>query len=71
MKSKAGRISQKLFGQTKEVDASSIEEIAQACNRMSETKTGALMVFKRRSALEFVVATGDMVDSLINRRLIG
>ncbi len=28
------------------------------------------MVFKRRSALEFVVATGDMVDSLINRRLI-
>ena len=64
MKSKAGRISQKLFGQTKEVDASSIEEIAQACSRMSETKTGALMVFKRRSALEFVV------DSLINRRLI-
>lgn len=70
IKSKAGRISRKLFGQSKEVDAGSIEELSQACSRMSETKTGALMVFKRSSALEDVIETGDRVDSLINRRLI-
>lgn len=70
IKSKAGRISRKFFGQNKEVDAGSIEELAQACNRMSETKTGALMVFKRGTALEDVIETGDRIDSLINRRLI-
>lgn len=70
IKSRAGRLSRKFFGQNKEVNAGSIEEIAQSCRRMSETRTGALMVFKRRSSLEDVIETGDMVDSLINRRLI-
>lgn len=70
IRSRAGRIGGKFFGQTMEVDAGSIEEIAQSCSRMSETKTGALMVFKRHSSLEDVIETGDMVDSLINRRLI-
>lgn len=68
--SKLGKLSKKLFNQSKEVNAGSIEEIAQSCSRMSETRTGALMVFKRKSSLEDVVETGDKLDCIINRRLI-
>ena len=68
--SRLGRFSRRFLNQNNEVDAGSIEEIAQACNRMSETRTGALMVFKRISSLENVIETGDKVDSSINRRLI-
>lgn len=68
--SKLGRFSRKFLNQNKEVDAGSIEEIAQVCSRMSETRTGALMVFKRISSLEEIVETGDMIDAVINRRLI-
>lgn len=68
--SKVGRLSRKFLNQNKEVKASNIEEVVQACYRMSETRTGALMVFKRNSTLEFVVETGDLIDSKINRRLI-
>lgn len=68
--SKLGRLSRRFLDQNKEVNAGSIEEIAQSCKRMSETRTGALMVFKRISALDNIIETGDMIDSSINRRLI-
>lgn len=47
-----------------------LEEITQACRRMSETKTGALIVLAHTSSLEFIVETGDIIDANINRRLI-
>ena len=68
--SRLGRFSRRFLNSNKEVDAGSIEEITQACRRMSETRTGALMVFRRISSMENIIETGDKVDSIINRRLI-
>ncbi len=47
-----------------------LDELTQACRRMSETKTGALIVLAHTSSLEFVIETGDIIDAKINRRLI-
>lgn len=47
-----------------------LDEITGACRKMSETKTGALIVLARTSSMEFVVETGDIIDARISRRLI-
>ena len=47
-----------------------LDEVTNACRRMSEAKTGALIVLAKSSTLEFVIETGDRIDALINRRLI-
>ncbi len=54
----------------KVVSVGLLNELTHACRRMSETKTGALIVMARSSSLEFVVETGDRIDSNVNRRLI-
>ena len=60
-----------LFGKAEnEMNVSSIDEIADACRVMSETKTGALIVIQHNASLEFVTQTGDTIDAAINRRLI-
>ena len=38
--------------------------------RMSESKTGALIVMAHTSSLSFVIETGDRIDAALNRRLI-
>ena len=38
--------------------------------RMSESKTGALIVIAHTSSLSFIIETGDRIDAAINRRLI-
>lgn len=48
----------------------SINEIAEACNRMSESKTGALIVITHNAPLEDVKGTGDRIDAAIHRRLL-
>ncbi len=67
---KKSRLTKFLFGQGKDLGLEAIEELSQACNRLSESKTGALIILKHISSLEFVTDTGDKIDSLINRRLI-
>ncbi len=68
---KAGRLFKALFsGKEKEIPLEEMDEITQACRRMSETRTGALIVFSHLSSLEFVIETGDRIDARINRRLI-
>jgi uncharacterized protein (TIGR00159 family) len=47
-----------------------LDEVTHACRRMSESKTGALIVLAKSSTLEFVIETGDRIDAQINRRLI-
>lgn len=47
-----------------------VNEIADACNRMSESKTGALIVFQHKTPLEDIISTGDKIDAAIHRRLI-
>ena len=53
-----------------QISVAALEEITSACYRMSENKTGALMVFKHSSSLENIIETGDKIDANINRRLI-
>ena len=52
------------------ISPASLDEITSACYRMSESKTGALMVFQHSSTLESYIETGDTINSDINRRLI-
>ena len=54
----------------KEMQATSLDEVAQACRRMGETSTGALIVLQHNSSLEIVTETGDRIDAAVNRRLI-
>lgn len=45
-------------------------EITEACRRMSEEKTGALIVISHSVPLDDIIGTGDAIDSAIHRRLI-
>ena len=47
-----------------------LEELTAACRKMSETKTGALIVLRHGSALGEIIDTGDEIDAHISRRLI-
>jgi uncharacterized protein (TIGR00159 family) len=47
-----------------------LNEITQACRRMSESKTGALIVLANSSSLDYIIDTGDRLDARISRRLI-
>ena len=47
-----------------------LEELTAACRKMSETKTGALIVLRHGSALGDIIDTGDEIDARISRRLI-
>lgn len=70
-RSRKGIIAKWLYGRTdKEIHADSLDEITQACRRMADTRTGALIVMKHNSSLEFVTQTGDIIDAAVNRRLI-
>lgn len=55
---------------SEEIPMKSLEDLTQACSRMADTKTGALIILSHTSRLEFVVETGDVIDSRINCRLI-
>lgn len=47
-----------------------VNDIAEACRRMSEEKTGALIVIAHKNPLEDAINTGDRIDAVIHRRLI-
>ncbi len=67
----AGFVS-KLFKNMKKNTASSesVNEVAEACRRMSESYTGALMVIPHNTPLNDIIETGDKIDAAIHRRLI-
>ncbi|MBQ6574044.1 MAG: diadenylate cyclase CdaA [Bacteroidales bacterium] len=65
------KIFSKLFGNRGAgMQLQALDEITEACRKMSETKTGALIVLARTSSMDFVVETGDVIDARISRRLI-
>lgn len=65
------RIINFIFGSKQgEIPPETLDELTQACRKMSETKTGALIVISHRSSVSQIVETGDLVDAKINRRLI-
>jgi len=48
----------------------SIDAVTMACQKMAETKTGALIVIARESQLGSVVETGQVVDSRISELIL-
>ena len=71
---KRWRFLSKLFHHSKRTDSESIRQavmpIVYACMNMSKTKTGALIVIEQQISLENYEKSGDMIDALINARLI-
>ena len=64
-------IIEKLFGQKgQNLETADLNEVAEACRTMSDTKTGALIVFPHIDSLQYIIETGDRIDATINRRLI-
>ena len=63
---------QKMFPswRRRRVDARALQEITEACREMSAQKQGALIVIQQKNSLEDIIATGDVVDAEIGRRLI-
>ena len=75
MNSARGRaILDKLLGKNRKAAnisaGAGVNDIAEACRRMSEDKTGALIVIAHKASLEEVTSTGDPIDAAIHRRLI-
>jgi len=68
---KSRAILEKLFGkQGMNLDTADLNEVAEACRSMSDSKTGALIVFPHNDDLGYIAETGDKIDATINRRLI-
>ena len=74
MSSKGGKkFLNRILGRTTTANMSVSEEVndlAEACRRMSEDKTGALVVIAHSSPLDDIISTGDKLDASIHRRLI-
>lgn len=61
----------RLFGRQRAVVAGeAVNEITEACRRMSAEKTGALIVIPHDTPLDDIAETGDKIDAAIHRRLI-
>ena len=63
----------KILGRKKGANMSASEEvnnITEACRRMSEEKAGALIVITHTNPLEEIISTGDRIDAGIHRRLL-
>lgn len=68
--SKRSFLRQLKFFQDESEDFSNIPVIVKACEKMGDTKTGALIVIKRNTSLDFVKNTGDEMNIEINQPII-
>lgn len=65
------RFIDKILGRTgQSMGSGSTAEVVEAIRTMSEQRTGALMVFVRKDALQQIIETGDTLDAKISKRLI-
>lgn len=48
-----------------------IDEITEAVDRFSQTRTGALIIFERETTLEDIAETGTRIDAAISAELLG
>lgn len=69
---KGRAIINRVFGRntTNLTDSQTVNDLTEACRRMSEDKTGALIVLSRRVPLDDMIDTGDRIDAAVHRRLI-
>lgn len=75
MNSRQGKaILDKILGKNRKsaniTGSSAVNDLTEACRRMSEDKTGALIVIAHKASLEEIISTGDRIDAAIHRRLI-
>ena len=56
--------------QAEGLDSGLISEIVLAVEQMAATKTGALIVVRRRDNLQSIIATGDLIDARVSQRLV-
>ena len=52
------------------MDVKAVREITEAVREMAAQKQGALILILHRNSLDDIIATGDVVDAEISRRLI-
>lgn len=67
------KILRRILGKGSTTAAAASEEVndlTEACRRMSEEKTGALIVIAHKSPLEDIISTGDIIDAKLHRRLL-
>jgi hypothetical protein len=74
MNSKQGKaILDRIFGKNRKSSNISgsvaVNDLAEACRRMSEDKTGALIVLAHEASLEEFISTGDRIDAAIHPNL--
>lgn len=53
-----------------QVTALNVEPYIQACMHMSQSKTGALIIFKRQNELDDIIATGERIDATTSAALL-
>jgi uncharacterized protein (TIGR00159 family) len=70
MRSLARFFSRRDDGQGKKELKASIMPVVMACLNMSRGKVGALIVMERTLPLDDIVRTGDVIDAVMNQRLI-
>ena len=57
-------------GKTAKSSSEEVNDLTEACRRMSEDKTGALIIIAHNTPLDEIISTGDRLDAKIHRRLI-
>ena len=69
---KGRAIINRIFGKNTSsmADSQTVNDLTEACRRMSEDKTGALIVIAQRVPLDEIIGTGDRIDAAVHRRLI-
>ncbi len=60
----------KFIRDTPEDSVTNIKAIISACENMGKTSTGALIVIKRSTSLDFVKTSGDEMDILVNTPIL-
>ncbi len=58
------------FLKTEQTDETDVEAIISACNKMSLSKTGALIVFERNNNLDFLSSSGDEMNIKVTQPII-
>jgi len=60
----------KFLKQEARVTDTNIEAILSACEKMSQTKTGAILVIERNNSLDFIKSTGDSMNIEVTQPII-
>jgi len=60
----------KFIRDTPEDSLTNVNAILKACYNMGKTNTGALIVIKRNTSLDFVKTSGDAMDMLVNKPIL-